>query len=276
MDGTARPARTAAAPLWSVLLVPALGLTTAVCGAVLTGPDVGRPAGGSDTGALIGLVAAAVGCALVVAWTLAAALAVLAVLADRRRWQRLAGLCRRCSPALLRRAAATALGLQLLAAPGAIADDTPSPFWDTGAAAQEAPAPDPRAPEQPSGSGASGTGADHDPRREPGLEPGLDPGVGPGPGLGGEPSPVPPAAPAPCGPRAPAPAVERTVDGAVTVVRGDTLWSLAAASLGPEASEEQIARAWPHWYELNRHVLVDGPHRLLPGQRLLVPGAGGP
>ncbi|MFI7496497.1 hypothetical protein ACH9D2_17485, partial [Kocuria sp. M4R2S49] len=157
MDGTARPARTAAAPLWSVLLVPALGLATAACGAVLAGAGDGRTAGGSDTGALIGLVAAAVGSAVVAVWILAAVLAVLAVLAGRRRWVRLAGACRRCSPALLRRAAATALGLQLLAAPGAVADDTPSPFWDAGAPAQATPAPGQDAPEP---APESGSGAD--------------------------------------------------------------------------------------------------------------------
>ncbi|KUG55525.1 hypothetical protein AVL61_05165 [Kocuria rosea subsp. polaris] len=248
MAGTPRPARTTAAPLWSVLAIPVLGLATAACGAALT-RGAGRPSGGPDTEALIGLAAAALGCAVVVAWTLAAALAVLAVLAGRRRWERLAGVCRRCSPALLRRAAAAALGLQLLAAPGALADDTPSPFWDAGAAAQEAP----------------GT---------PAPAPAPGPASGPDAGAEAETVPAPPAAPEPCG-RRPV-AAERTVDGAVTVLRGDTLWSLTAAQLGPEATDEQIARAWPRWYALNRHVLVDGPHRLLPGQRLLVPGPGGP
>jgi nucleoid-associated protein YgaU len=69
------------------------------------------------------------------------------------------------------------------------------------------------------------------------------------------------------------PPSQRTVDGAVTVVRGDTLWSLAAAHLGPDATAAQIARAWPAWFELNRDVLRDGPDRLLPGQRLLVPAS---
>lgn len=271
MTGTSGSAHTAATPLWSVLLVPALGAATGACGAALAGAGGGGLAGGSGTGALIGLAAAAIGCAVVVAWTLAAVLAVLAVLAGHHRWERLAGICGRCSPALLRRAAATALGLQLLAAPGAVADDMPSPFWDAGASVQETevPAQNTTAPTPDLPASAP---------EAPGPAPEPDPGSGPelGRGPDGELATTPPAPPAPCLPRTESSTAERTVDGAVTVVRGDTLWSLAASRLGPEASAEQVARAWPHWYELNRHVLLDGPHRLLPGQRLQVPGPRGP
>lgn len=271
MTGTPGSASTAAAPLWSLLLVPALGAATAVCGAALAGAGGVRTAGGSETGALIGLAAAVLGCAVVAAWTLAAVLAVLAVLAGHHRWERLARICGRCSPALLRRAAATALGLQLLAAPAALAVDAPSPFWDAGASVQEtAPAAE-RTASAPEGT----TPAPEMPGPAPG--PGSGPGSGPDRELarGGEAGPAPPTAPEPCFPRTGSSVAERTVDGAVTVVRGDTLWSLAAAHLGPGASDEQVARAWPRWYELNRPVLPDGPHRLLPGQRLVVPGAGG-
>ncbi|VEI49311.1 Uncharacterised protein [Kocuria rosea] len=272
MIGTPGSASTASAPLWSVLLVPALGAATAACGAALDGAGGVRTAGGPDTGTLIGLAAAVLGCAVVAAWILAAALAVLAVLAGHHRWERLAGICGRCSPALLRRAAATALGLQLLAAPAAVAVDPPSPFWGAGASAQEtapaaegttsAPEETTPAPEAPGPAPAPGAGPRPGPDREPAP--------------GGESAPAPSTAPDPCFPRTGPSVAERTVDGAVTVVRGDTLWSLAAAHLGPEASDQQVARAWPRWYELNRPVLPDGPHRLLPGQRLVVPGAGGP
>ncbi|MEX5260496.1 LysM peptidoglycan-binding domain-containing protein [Kocuria sp. CPCC 205263] len=265
MISTPGSASTASAPLWSVLLVPALGAATAACGAALAGAGGVRTAGGPDTGTLIGLAAAVLGCAVVAAWILAAALAVLAVLAGHHRWERLAGICGRCSPALLRRAAATALGLQLLAAPAAVAVDAPSPFWGAGASAQETtPAAEETtpAPEAPGPAPAPGAGPRPGPDRESAP--------------GGESAPAPSTAPDPCFPRTGPSVAERTVDGAVTVVRGDTLWSLAASHLGPEASDEQVARAWPRWYELNQPVLPDGPHRLLPGQRLVVPGAGGP
>lgn len=137
MDRTPDTARSAPAPWWPVVLVPALGLALAACGAVL----VAGPSAGGDPAASVGLAAAALGCAVVVAWTVTAALAVLAVLAGRHRWDRLGGFCRRCSPAVLRRAATAALGVQLIAAPGAVADDAPSPFWTGGGSAQVAPAP---------------------------------------------------------------------------------------------------------------------------------------
>lgn len=57
----------------------------------------------------------------------------------------------------------------------------------------------------------------------------------------------------------------------VVVTAGDTLWSLAAARLGPGASDAEVARAWPGWWEANRAVIGDDPHLLLPGQRLVVP-----
>ncbi|MFI7581686.1 LysM peptidoglycan-binding domain-containing protein [Kocuria kalidii] len=253
MDGRPDRERSIPGPLWPALVVPVLGLGLAACGAALAAEGRVRPIGGPDAGRLIGLAAAVTGCAVVLAWALAAALAVLAVLAGRRRWVRLAEVCGRCSPVLLRRAVATALGLQLMAVPAAVADERPSPFWSGGAAVREAP---------PSGPDARGPASTAEAQ-----EPPPGPGTVPAPG----PAPAPAAPEDSCAPQADSSARTRTTDGAVTVVRGDTLWSLTAAHLGPDATDERIARAWPRWYELNRHVLVDGPHRLLPGQRLLVP-----
>lgn len=62
-------------------------------------------------------------------------------------------------------------------------------------------------------------------------------------------------------------------NGEVVVHRGDTLWGLAAAHLGPEATDTEIAEAWPRWYAANRSVIGDDPDRLLPGQVLRVPTA---
>lgn len=59
---------------------------------------------------------------------------------------------------------------------------------------------------------------------------------------------------------------------AVAVRRGDTLWSIAAAHLGPEATDAEIARAWPRWQEANVAAIGDDPHRLLPGTLLSPPG----
>ncbi|GAA4833926.1 hypothetical protein GCM10023221_08060 [Luteimicrobium xylanilyticum] len=57
----------------------------------------------------------------------------------------------------------------------------------------------------------------------------------------------------------------------VTVRRGDSLWAVAAAHLGPHATDAEIARAWPRWYEANSHVIGADPDLLLPGTVLVAP-----
>ena len=57
----------------------------------------------------------------------------------------------------------------------------------------------------------------------------------------------------------------------LTVRRGDTLWSIAAAHLGPGASDAEVAAEWPRWYEANRPVIGDDPDDIVPGQRLQAP-----
>jgi nucleoid-associated protein YgaU len=71
----------------------------------------------------------------------------------------------------------------------------------------------------------------------------------------------------------PAPPAGRHGDAPVEVVvrRGDSLWSIAAQHLGPDASDAQIARAWPAWFESNRGVIGDDPDLLRPGQVLHAP-----
>ena len=69
------------------------------------------------------------------------------------------------------------------------------------------------------------------------------------------------SAPAPDGPR-------ETV-----VRRGDTLWDIARAHLGPDATDAEVAAEWPRWHEANRSVVGDDPDVLLPGQVLRAPDA---
>lgn len=59
----------------------------------------------------------------------------------------------------------------------------------------------------------------------------------------------------------------------VVVRRGDTLWDLAARSLGPGATSADIAEEWPRWYAANLATIGPDPDLLLPGQELGVPGA---
>jgi nucleoid-associated protein YgaU len=73
----------------------------------------------------------------------------------------------------------------------------------------------------------------------------------------------------------PAPRVSATGNAPVEVVvrRGDSLWSIAARHLGTDASDAEIARAWPAWFEANRGVVGDDPDLLRPGQLLRAPDA---
>jgi len=63
----------------------------------------------------------------------------------------------------------------------------------------------------------------------------------------------------------------RTAADGVVVHRGDTLWSIVASRLGPDASDAEVAAAWPAWHEANRAVIVDDPDLLVPGQLLRAP-----
>lgn len=64
-------------------------------------------------------------------------------------------------------------------------------------------------------------------------------------------------------------------EGREVVVRpGDSLWAIAARHLGPEASAQDVAEAWPRWYAANRDLIGPDPDLILPGQRLAVPAGG--
>ena len=57
----------------------------------------------------------------------------------------------------------------------------------------------------------------------------------------------------------------------VVVHRGDSLWSIAARHLGEQATDADVADAWPRWYAANRELIGEDPDLLLPGQVLVVP-----
>lgn len=68
-----------------------------------------------------------------------------------------------------------------------------------------------------------------------------------------------------------APRSTAEVETAVTVHRGNSLWSIVARHLGPEATDLEIARAWPEWHAANREVIGHDPDLLIPGQQLHPP-----
>lgn len=59
--------------------------------------------------------------------------------------------------------------------------------------------------------------------------------------------------------------------GQHVVVRGDTLWDIAAANLPDGASNADIARETQRWYQANRQVIGENPDLILPGQILQAP-----
>ncbi|MCO7274346.1 LysM peptidoglycan-binding domain-containing protein [Cellulosimicrobium cellulans] len=59
----------------------------------------------------------------------------------------------------------------------------------------------------------------------------------------------------------------------VVVVRGDSLWSIAARHLPDGATDAQVADAVQRWYAANVEVVGDDPDLVRPGQVLVAPSA---
>lgn len=56
-----------------------------------------------------------------------------------------------------------------------------------------------------------------------------------------------------------------------TVQSGDSLWSITSDHLAADATDAEIAEAWPLVYEANRAVIGDDPGLIHPGQVLTIP-----
>lgn len=74
------------------------------------------------------------------------------------------------------------------------------------------------------------------------------------------------------GPAHAAPAPERSPTASVVVRAGDSLWSIAAATLPADATDAQVAAATAALADLNRDVVTD-PDLIHPGLRLRTPGS---
>jgi nucleoid-associated protein YgaU len=62
-------------------------------------------------------------------------------------------------------------------------------------------------------------------------------------------------------------------DHSVVVLRGDSLWAIAARSLPDGADDATVDRTWRDWYAANTSVIGNDPNQLLPGQILQPPTA---
>lgn len=59
----------------------------------------------------------------------------------------------------------------------------------------------------------------------------------------------------------------------VVVLRGDTLWGIAARSLPADATDADVAAAVARWHSANVAVIGDDPDLIRPGQVLVAPSA---
>ena len=84
-----------------------------------------------------------------------------------------------------------------------------------------------------------------------------------------------PAAPSDSAPDAPDDGTGTRTDSAHThpVEPGESLWSITAAALGPDATDAQIVQTWPLVYETNTESIGSDPSLLRPGAELRLPDA---
>ena len=220
---------------------------------------------------LLGFVSAAAGLVIVAWWVLSLASAFAAALLERCGRVRAAALSARLSPAFMRRLALGVLGMQLVAAPLAHADASqgsglvPSHTVALSAAWAPTQAQCADSPVLPHVSPGFAT----EPAQEGHATCAAVPGT----------SDVQPqwqASPPVPAPKfvtsAPARAANMLPPRQELVVRsGDSLWTIAARHLGPEATDVEIAREWPRWFAANSAVIGSSPDLLLPGQILRAP-----
>jgi nucleoid-associated protein YgaU len=212
---------------------------------ILAGTRIGSgslwpPHNYQDALALLSIGAgAAVLCWLLLGLAAAAAGAMLA----KTGHLRLAALSAAASPAFLLRLAGAVVGLNLMVVPVAHA----SPPADTAG--------------PPASTGPANTAV---------IEPLWQPAHPAGEAVDPSWRPTPPAG-------APGivakPLTRHDLEGprSVTVTAGDSLWHLAAAELGPLATDAEIAERWPDWHAANRTTIGQDPSLIRPGQTLVVP-----
>jgi nucleoid-associated protein YgaU len=232
----------------SAVLYPAvllgLGVVLVLSGAGLTSGGSRAPEAG------IGAAVAVAGLVVLFWWTGALALALGAEILRRRGRAAAARRLTALTPGCMRRLAAVLLGVNLLAAPCAASAPPVAPMPP----AVAAPAVSADRP------GDAPSGPSHSSGREPRVSPDWKP------------------LPLPCDPgllaRPPRAQQGLPQDGdpaRVVVRRGDSLWSIAAARLGPLATDADIAASWPRWYAGNASLIGPDPHLLTPGQTLAPP-----
>ena len=259
----------------AVLGTTAFGVVEGVLAAVLRaqGRHVLAP-GPASLDEVVGVLAAAL--AMVVgAWLAVGSTAAVLAHTPGRLGTVADRLAAAWAPLLTRRVAAALVGASMAAtlAPAAAQADSAAPFPGFSVSASATPGPE--------GTTQASSPAITSAVPPSTAPPSAAPARGAPPSSAATSSTVPSAGWTPSRPRQRAVATPglvtsgagRTEGTEVVVHRGDTLWDLVAAHLGPDATEAEVAEAWPHWHAANRSVIGDDPDRLLPGQVLTVPSA---
>lgn len=232
-------------------------------------------------GDAVGFAATAMGLGIVAWWMSSFLLAFVSALFQKSGHSTGARLTGRLSPLFMRRLALAVLGLNLLGAPLAQASpnlveaawapvnasSSINPAWTPLPHTEEASAKHLALEE----AGAQPVALKQAIERLQGTSPGPDAGVGQlEPGWKPRPPLVEPGL---MGPKVTRAAQQTGTPGhnKVVVMRGDSLWSIAARDLGPEASDIEIAMHWPRWYAANKDVIGEDPGVIVPGQILQSP-----
>ncbi|MDQ0277096.1 hypothetical protein QO003_001399 [Arthrobacter silviterrae] len=258
-----------------VVAILVLGASLVFAGSTLLRHRLAGGAGPLRLEELIGALSAGAGIAVALWWLVALLGALISTVAHLSGRPRLAAGAAAWSPAFMRRLVAAVLGLNLMAAPMAMAEGGATapvdPSWRAGTVAAAPAIPGVAATAGESGGDTGGAGVaggmgvnpawtPHGPATDPGplVSPARRPATGL-PATGQRSSndrdrPVP-----------------ESGAGTVVVQGGDSLWSIVATALGPDASDVEVADAWPRWYQANRAVIGPDPNIILPGQVLLTP-----
>lgn len=241
-----RPLRADAA--WALLIL-LLGVFLAATGDAMTGRWQHSAARNQSMGFddMLGFSANILGLVLVSWWVLSVLIAFVAAALEHSGSRPAAAITGSFTPLYMRRLALAAIGLQLVTAPLANAATSP----DSGLTASQGSSVSAvwkAAP--PDGNHSQPL----DPRWQP-RKPVVDPG------------------PLAATPLRAVHHGQETGTAPVAVVDGDSLWTIVANYLGPLASDVDVAREWPRWYQVNRAVIGENPDFLRPGQLLTPPGA---
>lgn len=210
---------------------------------------------------LLGLAASSAGAVIIAWWVLSLGLAIVAALLDRAGLSKGAASVSKFSPAFMLRLTVAVMGFGFLTTGAAQASVAlPDPSWrPTMALALETrqTAWEPTSLDQPTSTNTLPTdGAGTASARD------LNPGWRPSP---------PVVAPGFLSRQAQRQTL--SVNEAVVVKPGDSLWTIAAARLGPTATDVDVALAWPKWYAANRTTIGGDPMVLQPGQVLQPPSS---